>query len=114
MLTEQEQSKLGARKDRYGVFGAPGASEFDRVVSAERKNMVQLDGLGKPKQAWTASKEDAKQVKSVLDDALKSLGSRVDLRVQDASDKSSATPSEVESEFEDEDMGSDLTEDEGR
>ena len=47
-------------------------------------------------------------VKGVLNDALKSLGSRSDLKVADASDNS-ATPSEVSSEFEDEDMGTDLS-----
>ena len=44
-------------------------------------------------------------VKQVLGDALKSLGSRTDIKVEDGSPKSSATASEVSSEFEDEDMG---------
>ena len=34
VLPEQEQGKLGARQDRYGVFSAPGGSDFDKVVSA--------------------------------------------------------------------------------
>jgi hypothetical protein len=31
MLSEKEDSKLGARANRYGVFN-DGASEFDKVV----------------------------------------------------------------------------------
>ena len=46
-------------------------------------------------------------VKGVLNDALKSLGSRSDLKIADESLKGSAAASEVSSEFEDEDMGTD-------
>ena len=34
LLTEVDQGKLGARQDRYGVFGGEGQqSEFDQIVS---------------------------------------------------------------------------------
>lgn len=33
MLTEGDARKYGARADRYGVFGEPGGTEFDRVVA---------------------------------------------------------------------------------
>lgn len=34
VLTEADQSKLGSRRDRYGVFGGEsGATEFDQIVS---------------------------------------------------------------------------------
>ena len=37
MLSEKEASKLGARKNRYGVFGNDNVqSEFDQVVDIQR------------------------------------------------------------------------------
>ena len=107
MLTENEQSKLGSRQDRYGVFGTNGQADFDQVVNDQRKKVNSIDGIGVAQQSgkdWKPSKDEAKEVKRALGEALVSLGSRTDLKVEDKSD-ASPTASEVSSEFEDEDMG---------
>ena len=38
LLSEKEESKLGARQNRYGVFEA-GQSEFEKVVEIQRENL---------------------------------------------------------------------------
>jgi len=98
MLSDAEQSKLGVRPDRYGVFGQPGASEFDKVVAAQKNKHLQIDGANKI--VWHPTKEEAQKVKQALSGALKSLGSRSEIPKQNSS--GSATSSEATSEFEDE------------
>ena len=40
MLSEKEQAKLGARKNRYGVFNSDQVqSEFDQVVEIQREKL---------------------------------------------------------------------------
>ena len=40
MLSEKEQAKLGARKNRYGVFNSDQVqSEFDQVVEIQRQKL---------------------------------------------------------------------------
>jgi len=88
MLTDGEASKFGMRADRYGVFSEPGTSDFDKVVADQRGKMLEIDGNNKKPQQedeWKpASKGEAKQVKSVLDSAVRSLGTRADMKAQAA------------------------------
>jgi len=58
---------LGARENRYGVFGRDGNSHFDEVVSEQRSKLLEMDGGKKQAQVdWHPSKAEASQVKQVL------------------------------------------------
>ena len=39
MLSEKEESKLGARQNRYGVFDT-GESEFNKIVEIQNEKMA--------------------------------------------------------------------------
>ena len=58
VLTEADQSKLGSRRDRYGVFGGEsGQTEFDQIVSQQKSKLLDnIDGGGKNSTAETCEK----------------------------------------------------------
>ena len=64
-----EQSKLGARKDRYGVFASGDQpTEFDNVVSVQRSKMLEIDGRAASElSGGELTKAEASKVKDVLD-----------------------------------------------
>ena len=104
-MTEGDARKYGARADRYGVFGEDGTSEFDRVVSNQRSKLLEIVGSKEnsvTEPEMRLSKDDASKVKEKLTAALKSLGSRTDIKVSETSLKQSQVDSEQEiSEIED-------------
>ena len=60
LLSDQEQAKLGGRKDRYGtkvMAAGINGSEFDKVVQIERKKMQPKSESGRPPKKSLSQKQ---------------------------------------------------------
>ena len=77
-LNEQEDRKLGVRDDRYGVFGE--LNQFDQVVEIEREKLQDKLRLSQSSNAQSnMNKNDQKQSKTHINDALKDISKRTGL-----------------------------------
>lgn len=99
LLSEKEASKLGGRKNRYGVFGPEIVgnqafidNDYERVVEIQNRKMLadqqesrnksgEKEDMNDPMEGFLNSDEKAK-AKQNLVDALKELNARADIEFE--------------------------------
>lgn len=86
LLSEPEESKIGARHNRYGVAGDNG---YSQIVEIQR---LKQEPKKKPQQqvAKPLTKEETKKVKEHLVNKVKDMSQKLDLEVKQTNDEEEA------------------------
>ena len=96
LLSEAEERKLGARKDRYGVFNAD-THDFDRVVEIQREKQAERDKKTAKGAKKGSSREDSgtrtkysslsqKKGKEALEKQVQALADRANMKLMQQDD----------------------------